>query len=283
MKRIITLPSLLLGLSLAACGASSGEDSNSSPHGTAPGSTTTAAADEPVPEGTPAETSDEVAEGDEPEDNTPELDKSDAGDVGQTADAISSTTGTQFKFTYYWIAQRPVGDPNQVTLRDCAGAFLTYASYAWRDQVKMEMTGRFTKSDGTKVTFNDANGCWKKMTSAYTWGMGVPSPTTNISYKLRPFRSIAVDRNTLSIGKWYYIKELDGVQMPYPVSTMRHNGCVRAVDIGYGVFGNHIDFFAGLKSAYGKLVNSSTTIGGKTSVTVYSGTTKCATHIARGY
>ncbi len=206
-----------------------------------------------------------------------------ADGTGESASALSTTTGTTFQFTYYWVAQRPSSDPNQVTIRDCAGSFLSYASYAWRDQVRMEMTGRFTKSDGTSVVFNDAGGCWKKMTSYYNWGMGVSSPVTGSSYKLRPFRSIAVDNDVLRIGKWYYVKQLDGVTMPSPVSGMVHDGCVRAVDEGYGIHDRHIDFFAGLKSAYTKLAGGTSSIAGRTSVTVYDGAVKCATHIANGY
>src|SRR4051812_43656266 len=99
------------------------------------------------------------------EDETPE----DPGTIGTSSEALSTTTGTTFKLTYYWISQRPKGDPNEVTLRDCAGNFLTYASRAWRDKVHMEMTGRFVKSDGTVVTFNDDGGCWKVLSSSQSW------------------------------------------------------------------------------------------------------------------
>lgn len=241
--------------------------------------------DEPVPaevEGTvyeePAgEEADEDAVAEDPSE------KQASNDVGQAGQALSTSYGTTFNLTYYWVANRPSGDPNQVTIRDCSGNFLTYASYAWRDQVRMEMTGRFTKSDGTKVVFNDAGGCWKKMSSFYDWGMGVPSPISGNSYKLRPFRAIAVDKSVLQIGKWYYIPQLDGVKMPSPRSTLIHNGCVRAVDVGYGIFGKHIDFFSGLKSAYSTLINGSSKMGGRTSVTVYDGAAKCGIHIERGY
>jgi hypothetical protein len=277
----IALPSVLVALSLVACGGGAGAPEDTSAHGREP--TRAWAADEPVPPGTPEFTTDEVAEGDEHEDTTPELDQSKQdGDVAQTSSALSTTTGTTFKLTYYWIAQRPVNDLNQVTLRDCDGKFLTYASYSWRDQVRMEMTGRFTKSDGTKVTFNDWGGCWKVLGSDYSWGAGEYNTSTNSSYKLRPFRSIAVDPAYLKIGKWYYVKELDGAKMAYPNSTMIHDGCVRAVDSSWSFSGKQIDFYTGLKSAYTTL-NTNGQLAGRTSVTMYEGTTKCATHIAQGY
>jgi 3D (Asp-Asp-Asp) domain-containing protein len=259
-----------------------------SPHGRAPTSADAWKEDEAAP-ATVAETLgnepalEEADEAAEPEDPGAMPSGASKDGVAQNASALSTTYGTTFNFTYYWVANRPSDDPNQVTLRDCDGRFMTYASYAWRDAVRMEMTGRFTASDGTKRVFNDAGGCWKIMSSYYDWGMGVPSPISGNSYKLRPFRSIAVDRSVLSIGKWYYIKELDGVKMPSPRSTLIHDGCVRAVDTGYGIFGKHIDFFSGLKSAYSTLVNGSSTLGGRSSVTVYDGSAKCGIHIERGY
>jgi len=288
-------------LALVACGGSASTTDNAqgadttqtagaaaeSPHGQEKTPASAWKDDEQAPPevfGTPSEEPgpEDGAEGDVAEDPGASSTVSKDG-TGQSSAALSTSYGTTFNLTYYWVSQRPKYDLNQVTLRDCDGNFLTYASYDWRDKVRIEMTGRFTKSDGTNVVFNDAGGCWKKMSSYYDWGMGVPSPVTGTSYKLRPFRSIAVDRSVLSIGKWYYVKELDGVQMPYPRSTMIHDGCVRAVDIGYGIFGKHIDFFAGLESAYSKLVNGDSPMGGRTSITVYDGSAKCQLHIERGY
>lgn len=284
---------LVAALAVGACGGGNSGTENgteqSSPHSQAPTEGSAAAADEPVPAGTPEVSEEQPAE-DENEDTVAEdpgapaqtAEKKD-GDVSQTSEALSTTYGTTFDLTYYWVANRPSYDPNQVTLRDCYGNFLTYASYAWRDAVRTEMTGRFRKSDGTAVVFNDAGGCWKKMSSFYDWGMGVPSPISGNSYKLRPFRAIAVDKSVLSIGRWYYIKQLDGVRMPSPRSTLIHDGCVRAVDQGYGIWGKHIDFFVGLKSAYSTLANGSSTMGGRSTVTVYDGAAKCGIHIERGY
>lgn len=286
----------LSALGLVACGGggSSSDPTQpqtsveaASPHGRAPTPASAWKADEPAPSDVASSPSrepgaeDGVERGDA-EDPGPMTNASKDG-VGQTGAALSTTTGTTFDLTYYWVSSRPANDPNQVTLRDCDGKFLTYASYAWRDAVRIEMTGRFTASDGTKRVFNDNGGCWKLMDSFYDWGMGVQSPISGNAYKLRPFRSIAVDKNVLSIGKWYYVKQLDGVQMPSPRSTLVHDGCVRAVDEGYGISGKHIDFFSGLESAYEKLTNGSSTMGGRETVTVYDGSAKCGVHIERGY
>jgi hypothetical protein len=121
------------------------------------------------------------------------------------------------------------------------------------------------------------------MSSYYDWGAGVWDNANDKAYKLRPFRSIAIDNDVLTTGRWYYIEQLDGVVMPSPRTGLVHDGCVRAVDEGYGISGRHIDFFAGLKSAYSKLMNGSSTMAGRTSVTVYDGAAKCGIHIERGY
>lgn len=203
--------------------------------------------------------------------------------LGTSADALSTSSGTTFDLTYYFISRRPAGDPNEVTIRDCDGAFLTYASRSWRDDALMEGTARYASSDGVLHTINDGGGCWIELPYAQRWGLGVDNPATGNSFQLRPFRSIAVDRSVLTIGRWYWIKELAGVQMPSPASTLVHDGCVRAVDVGPAIQGRHIDFFAGYQSAYEKLIGGSSTMGGKEQISLYSGTDKCALHIERGY
>ena len=97
------------------------------------------------------------------------------------------------------------------------------------------------------------------------------------------FRSIAVDPSVLKLGKWYYIKELDGVTMPSPASGLLHDGCVRAMDVGGAINGKHIDFFVGYYSAYQSLIDGTSTMGGRESITLYDGASKCQLHISRGY
>ncbi len=203
--------------------------------------------------------------------------------VAQTNQALSTSTGTTFDLTYYVIALRPKDDANTYTIRDCNGSFLTYASRAFRDDAIMQGTARFRTASGESRAINAGDGCWISLPWSQRFGLGVTNPATGKSFELRPFRSIAVDRSVLTIGKWYYIKQLDGVRMPYPVSTMVHDGCVRAVDVGSAVGGRHIDFYVAYRSAYQKLIGGSSTMGGRETVTVYSGTEKCAKHIQQGY
>ena len=204
-------------------------------------------------------------------------------DVGKTQAALSTSTGTSFQLTYYVVSQRPAGDASQVSLKDCSGNYLTMASTTWRDDAIMQGTARYKDSAGNTITINDGNGCWITLPYSQRWGLGVENPATGNAFELRVFRSIAVDPSVLQVGKWYYVKELDGVTMPSPASGMVHDGCVRAMDVGPAINGRHIDFFSGYFSAYQALINGSSTMGGKDYVTMYDGSNKCAIHISRGY
>jgi 3D (Asp-Asp-Asp) domain-containing protein len=204
-------------------------------------------------------------------------------EVGRSQEALSTTYGTTFQLTYYVVSHRPTYDPYEVDIRDCAGNVLTHASRAWRDDAIMQGTARFKNSAGATVTINDGGGCWITLPYSQRWGLGVTNAATGNPYELRAFRSIAVDPTVLQMGKWYYIKELDGVTMPSPASGLVHDGCVRAMDVGPAIIGRHIDFFSGYYSAYQTLINGSSTMGGKESITLYDGAAKCDLHIQRGY
>ncbi len=161
--------------------------------------------------------------------------------------------GLRVKLTYYWISLRPSGDPDEVDIKECkTGKVLTRASRAWRDKALIEGTARFRDSAGVSRTVNIGSGgkCWNLLDYDSRWGLGVTDPSTKKSFLLRPFKSIAVDPAVMTIGRWYYVKELAGMQMPYPVSTMKHDGLVRAVDVGPDIKGPHIDFFCAYEKSY---------------------------------
>jgi 3D (Asp-Asp-Asp) domain-containing protein len=171
------------------------------------------------------------------------------------ASAPSEETGakTTVDLTYYWVAVRPLEDPDEVRIVDCDGAFLTDASHAFRAEVNMERTARARLDSGETITFNDVGGCFRRINSKqFPWGVGVSNGSQ--PYALEPFRSIAVDQNRFTLGKWYYAQELDGVSMPAP-AAQRHDGCVRAVDTGSAIRGKHVDFFVGDKSAHDSLAS----------------------------
>lgn len=175
-------------------------------------------------------------------------------EAAATADpVVESAPGTSVELTFYWVAVRPEGDPDEVRILDCEGHLLTHASNSFRAEVNMERTARARLDSGELVTFNDAGGCYRRINAKqYPWGMGVSKGSE--PYALHPFRSIAVDPKRFTFGKWYYAAELDGVMMPAP-SKQRHDGCVRAVDEGKAIVGDHVDFFVGDKRAYPSLAS----------------------------
>ena len=277
----ILLPAAILAASAVGCGAQTvgGADGEALPgHGMASRSFDLATGDQTNPFDTTDDPTDPAFVP-----QAAQLKPRTNQDVAQTQDALSTTTGTSFQLTYYVVSQRPAGDPSQVTLKDCSGNFLTNASRTWRDDAIMQGTATFKDGSGNTVTINDGNGCWITLPYAQRWGLGVDNPATGNPFELRVFRSIAVDPSVLKMGKWYYIKELDGVTMPSPASGLVHDGCVRAMDVGPAINGRHIDFFSGYLSAYKSLINGSSTMGGKDSIMLYDGATKCAVHVQRGY
>jgi len=168
-----------------------------------------------------------------------------------TAVGSEDAPATEVDLTFYWVAVRPAGDPDEVSILDCDGRLLTRASNEFRAEVSMERTARARLDSGELITFNDVGGCYRRIDSKkYPWGIGVDS------LALQPFRSIAVDPKHFTIGRWYYAKQLDGVMMPAP-APQRHDGCVRAVDEGSAIRGRHVDFFVGDKRAYGALAGIS--------------------------
>ncbi|RBP17327.1 3D domain-containing protein [Roseiarcus fermentans] len=66
-------------------------------------------------------------------------------------------------------------------------------------------------------------------------------------YRLIPYRSIAVDRDTIPWGTALFIPRLKGARITLPDgSTAVHDGYVYAVDRGSEINGSHIDFFTGV-------------------------------------
>ena len=77
----------------------------------------------------------------------------------------------------------------------------------------------------------------------------------------------------IAIGASVYVPELDGKTMPgsAPWGAFVHDGCLQADDVGGGINGSHIDFFAALKVHYQSLDAAL----GLTSVTVHEGGARC--------
>jgi 3D (Asp-Asp-Asp) domain-containing protein len=84
-------------------------------------------------------------------------------------------------------------------------------------------------------------------TDTYPWGMG------NRSNPLEPFVSVATDTDVIASGTILYSPEIDGVALPAEMGGGTHDGCLRADDVGGGITGMHIDFFAALRAYYVEL------------------------------
>lgn len=73
------------------------------------------------------------------------------------------------------------------------------------------------------------------------YGLGVQN------YKLVPYRTIAVDKNTIPYGSVIYIPAAKGATITLPDGTsVVHDGYFFAADTGGAIKGNHIDTFTGI-------------------------------------
>lgn len=155
-----------------------------------------------------------------------------------------------FQLTYYWVSEEsdhPSGSDETLYDPDCNALATVSSDFA--DALTLEGTGRLT--DGRVLNYWNSCGCpnspcFFEVDEEHPWGFGVENRA------LQPFRSLAVDTGVLSIGEWVYVAELDGLMMPGdpPWGAFVHDGCVVADDIGGGINGQHIDFFAGLRTFY---------------------------------
>ena len=95
------------------------------------------------------------------------------------------------------------------------------------------------------------------------WGLGANNRP------LVPFRSLAVDRNTIPIGTALWIEQLDGVVLPDDPAP--HDGCVVADDVGSRIVGDRIDWFVARKQHYRDLDKALQL----TEVNVFDGGARC--------
>lgn len=161
----------------------------------------------------------------------------------------------EFKLTYYWItseenwAQR-AGNAKRDTwifTRTCEPLAQVSRSFAAR--LALEGTGLL--ADGRMLNVArpcecDYSPCFFTVGSQQRWGVGVSHRP------LSPFRSVAVDPATVSIGTALYIPELDGLAMPGrpPWGGFVHDGCVLADDRGGNIHGNQLDLFMAMRPHY---------------------------------
>ncbi|MEM7152904.1 MAG: 3D domain-containing protein [Myxococcota bacterium] len=177
-----------------------------------------------------------------------------------------------FQWTYYWVAEESSYDgPATTSLYATEGCRpLAKVSADFARAITLEGTGRLTEGQLLNVSGRCScprSPCFLVADEQHPWGYGVRGRA------LRPFRSVAVDRNVIEYGTRLYIEALDGVRVPaMPTSPeFVHDGCVTAEDTGNAINGQHLDFFAATKASYRALDASL----GLTQVTVREGGTQC--------
>lgn len=180
-----------------------------------------------------------------------------------------------FKLTYYWLADHS-RYPGSAThaVYDSACRELATVTPAFAKALALEGTGQL--ADGRVINVHSAcacehSPCFFEADDAHPWGYGVANRS------LTPFRSVAVDRELLSIGQTLYVAELDGVVIPAIAShpQFTHDGCVVADDVGGGITDKHLDLFAGLRAHYVE-INANHSLR---EVTVADGAARCADSI----
>jgi len=164
-----------------------------------------------------------------------------------------------FRFTFYWMADekrhddpsrwdklpdrvlnvQQVGrDIEQQDIYTRAGHFLATATKSFVEELKMEGAGWL--SDGRVVNWAGrcrwgVGTCFRVLDpKRYPYGMGA------MRRPLVPFRSVAVDRKLIQIGETLYVPEFDGMILP---DGSRHDGCLRADDVGGAIRRKKIDFY----------------------------------------
>jgi 3D (Asp-Asp-Asp) domain-containing protein len=112
---------------------------------------------------------------------------------------------------------------------------------------------RVLRLDSIKKPWAKALGRSRYTISAGVFGQGVRS------YKLVPYRSIAVDPKFISYGSVIYIPEARGAEITMPDGrVLNHDGYFFAADTGGAIKLNHIDVFCGLesKNCFRKFIHS---------------------------
>ena len=126
-----------------------------------------------------------------------------------------------------------------VSVREAGGGFRTF-NFAKTGQ--NEIT--YCKDVFTKVSASVLAGTnrvtWAAVPPDAPYGLGVAS------FRLVPFRSLAVDASVFHVGTVLFIPSLRGTPITLPDGRQAmHDGFVMAADRGGAIKGAHIDFFKG--------------------------------------
>ena len=145
-----------------------------------------------------------------------------------------------FRLSFYWLAYESeyANEPYDTAIYNRQGFYIGSFPSAFIFELKLEGSGILR--DGRVLNYDgDCNygmgTCFKTLAlEQHPLGAGVQGRP------LEPFRSIAVDPRFIPIGAPVYVPELVGVLMP---DGTRHDGCLRADDMGGAIKEHKLDFF----------------------------------------
>ena len=145
-----------------------------------------------------------------------------------------------FRLSFYWIAYESdyAAEAYDTAIYTRGGFYIGSFPSAFVFELKLEGSGILR--DGRVLNYDgDCNygmgTCFKTLALAeHPLGAGVQGRP------LVPFRSIAVDPRFIPIGATVYVPELVGALLP---DGTRHDGCLRADDMGGAIKEHKIDFF----------------------------------------
>jgi len=170
-------------------------------------------------------------------------------DVGQEEAGPGTLVG-EVELTYYWVSYE--GDficaAPDTTLGTCSGEPIAVVCSDFAESARLEGSAKLV--DGRMINIGGCScaggfDCFIVLDPAsFPWGMG------NRSNPLVPFVSVATDVDVIPSGTILYSPEIDGTALPADAGGGVHDGCMRADDIGGGIVGMHIDFFAALREWY---------------------------------
>jgi 3D (Asp-Asp-Asp) domain-containing protein len=145
-----------------------------------------------------------------------------------------------FRLSFYWLAYESeyANEPYDTDIYTRHGYWIGRYPEAFVYELKLEGSGILR--DGRVLNYDGEcdygmGTCFRTLAlEEHPLGAGVQGR------KLEPFRSIAVDPRVIPIGSPVYVPELVGVEMP---DGTRHDGCLRADDMGGAIKQHKLDFF----------------------------------------
>lgn len=162
--------------------------------------------------------------------------------LGKVKDCCGYPIGLKsgFRLTFYWLAYESeyANETYDTDIYDRYGFWLGRYPAAFVYELRLEGSG--VLMDGRVLNYD----------GACAYGIGTCFATLDLDQhplgrgvqgrRLEPFRSVAVDPRYIPIGSPLYVPEIVGLLLP---DGTRHDGCVRADDMGGAIKQHKLDFF----------------------------------------